>query len=388
MKNKAFTPYSPTKVIVDSRAFLKNLRIAQEKFDHTRIMAVLKSDAYGFGIHNLISTIKEATISYCGVTENSEIFTLREYGYEKNIMRVRTPSIYEVKDVLENFDRYKVVEEVIGNANLAIKVNHLAKQHNRVIPIHLNLNSIGMGRNGLDLSTVKGLKDLSTILSLENLKIIGIMSHFPCAGADNLDASRKGIRQFIKDANFVIKEGKFIRNNILLHAAATSASLKLSESHLDMVRLGSFIYGEKTEDQSPNELEPVLTFKSHVASKMFFPRGSTIGYNSLVTLNRDSILANITFGKVNGIPLDLQQVLIQGKRFNTIGSMSMNTTVVDITGYADSINENDEVVIVGKQEGVLGKDQITSQEIIDNAGQKSLSMLNYYISMVNHKFLE
>ncbi len=382
-ESRFIKPYAPTQVILNTKAFLKNLKIAQQRFSHTNIMAIMKSDAYGFKISNLIDSVKKVGIKYCGVGENQEILTLRENGFNQTIMRVRQATTGEIEDILKHLDIYQEVQEMVGNLDLAILMNLIAKKYNKIIPIHLNLNSTCMGRNGLDLSTASGMQDLEEILKLKNLKIVGIMSHFPNASAKDSIYIKKGLETFKNEASFVIKKGGLNRGEILLHIAATSAALKLPDSHLDMIRLGSFIYGEKTETQSPAELEYILTLKSQVTAKMFFPKGSTVGYNSKAVLQRDSILANMPFGKVNGIPFNIKQVLIQGKRFNTVGAMSMNTTMVDITDNFKGISEGDEVIIVGRQEGNLGINEISSQEIISNANLKSLSMLNYYIAIAN-----
>ncbi|MFC4892006.1 alanine racemase [Pseudofrancisella aestuarii] len=382
---KKFSPYSPNEILIDSQAFYDNLKLIQGMFPkELKILAVMKSNAYGYGISNLANAAKEAGIQYYGVTENSEMLALRDKGITSTIMRLREATPSEIEDVLKNSDKYGEINEMVGNLALAEQMNEFAKEYDKVVPIHINLNSAGMGRNGVDLDSEKGKKELKEILALKNLKVVGIMSHFPNAGADDLSSSKASIEKFKSQTDWVIKEGGLNRDDLILHMAATSAALRMPESHFDMIRLGSLIYGEKTEKESPEGLKPLLSFKSHIAAKMPFSKGDTVGYGSLVTLERDSVLANIPFGKVNGVPYKLQEVLINGKRFKTIGAMSMNTTMVDITNYADDINVNDEVVIIGKQSGKLGSSEITLQEVIDNAGLTSLSMQSYALGNLNY----
>lgn len=382
---KKFSPYSPNEILIDSQAFYNNLKLIQGMFPkELKILAVMKSNAYGYGISNLANAAKEAGVQYYGVTENSEMLALRDKGITSTIIRLREATPSEIEDVLKNSDKYGEINEMVGNLALAEEMNELAKEYSKVVPIHINLNSAGMGRSGIDLDSSKEKNELKEILALKNLKVVGIMSHFPNSGANDLSASKEGVKKFKAQSDWVIKEGELNRDDLLLHMAETSAALRIPDSRFDMVRLGSLIYGEKIQKESPAELKPLLTFKSHVAAKMHFSKGDTIGYGSRVTLKRDSVLANIPFGKANGVPYNLKEVLIAGKRFETVGVMSMNTTMVDITNYADDINIDDEVVIIGKQSGKLGLNEITLKEITDNSSLTSQSMRSYFIGSLNH----
>jgi len=83
-----------------------------------------------------------------------------------------------------------------------------------------------------------------------------------------------------------------------------------------------------------------------------------VGYGSSYILQRDSYLANIPIGKVNGLPRDLVEVLIGGDRYPMVGSMSMNTTMIDIIDGWEEIASGDQVVIFGRQ----AQDEIRVEE--------------------------
>ena len=99
-------------------------------------------------------------------------------------------------------------------------------------------------------------------------------------------------------------------------------------------------------------------------------------YGSNYTLQRDSYLANIPIGKVNGIPRDLVEVLIGGKRYSTVGNMSMNTTMVDITDGREEITSGDEVVIFGKQ----NHDELR----VEDHWLPTISDVHTFIGQLNH----
>ena len=162
----------------------------------------------------------------------------------------------------------------------------------------------------------------------------------------------------------------------MLHVANTSATLRLPEAHLDMVRIGSLAFGEKLEKEAPETLQQLMSVYTKVGQINFYAKGCTVGYGSNYTLLRDSYLANLPIGKVNGIPRDLIDVLIGGKRYPMVGDMSMNTTMVDITDGHQKITSGDEVVIFGKQ----GQDEIR----VEDHWLSTISDVHSFIGQLNH----
>ncbi|GGI88350.1 alanine racemase [Legionella impletisoli] len=376
--------YSPTSLFIDDETFFSNLEIIKNWLPPgVKLLAVMKSDAYGYGIANLVKAVRKANIEYFGIVDNKDILALRQGGILGQFVRLRQATIQEVEDVLQHPDFYGKPQEMIGNLELAKAMNKIAIKYHQIIPFHLNLNAAHMGRNGIDLSTEEGKADVRNILKLSNLKIVGIMSHFPDLENPDLTGSKMALETFKDQANWVINEGQLNRDDLILHMASSLGALKIPESHFDMVRIGAMLYGEHTEIGAPKALNPIIKLKTHVSAKMKYVKGESVGYGRNVILERDSILANIPLGKVNGVPFNLKQVLIKGLRFNCVGAMSMNTTMIDITDHADDIHINDEVVIVGRQCGLLGEDEITPLEIRKLAGMNNFVMNNYFIALLN-----
>ncbi len=68
---------------------------------------------------------------------------------------------------------------MLGSLSLAQDVSALAKRHHLVLRYHLALNSAGMSRNGIELKTDAGKADGLALLRLPNLRLVGLMTHFP-----------------------------------------------------------------------------------------------------------------------------------------------------------------------------------------------------------------
>jgi len=253
------------------------------------------------------------------------------------------------------------LDELVGNLAVARALDALAARQGRPISIHLGLNAGGMARNGLDLATEQGKKDALALAALPNIKIVGIMTHF---ALDSREEILKGVQTFKAQTDWLIQEAKLKREAILLHTANTAATLEVPESWLDMVRPGRVIYGEVGPDYP--QFSTFMSFKTRVTAVNAYPKGSGVGYDHTRTLERDSLLANIPVGYSDGyrrILSNKASVLINGKRAPMVGTISMNTFMVDVTDIP-GVKAGDEVVLFGKQ----GDAEITQKELEEIIG--------------------
>ncbi|QAV21929.1 alanine racemase [Proteus hauseri] len=323
--------------------------------DKSSLCAVLKGDAYGHDLSLVAPVIIENNVQCIGVTNNQELKEVRDLGFKGRLMRVRNATEQEMSQATA-YD----VEELIGNLDMAKRLDTIAKQQNRIIPIHLALNSGGMSRNGLEVNNQAGLEEAKQIAQLPNLKVVGIMSHYPEEDADKV---REDLARFKQQSQKVIDVTGLNRNDITLHMANTFATITVPESWLDMVRVGGIFYGDTI---ASTDYKRVMTFKSTIASINNYPKGNTVGYDRTYTLKRDSVLANIPVGYADGyrrVFSNAGHALIGGQRVPVLGKTSMNTVIVDITDIKN-IQPGDEVVFFGKQ----GNSEITAEEIEDISG--------------------
>lgn len=362
------------------------LEISQPAFEHnlaevkslvgpkTQICAVLKADAYGHGISLLMPSVIKAAIPYVGITSNEEAATVRASGYTGKIMRLRTATRSEIETALP----YRV-EELLGNYQLAREASAIAAAHYVDLRFHFALNSAGMSRNELELKTDAGKADALKLLKLPSLTCVGIMTHFP---TEDVEDVRAGLAEFNREAAWLISEGALDRSKLLLHTANSYATLAVPESHLDLIRPGSILYGDSFP--SHTEFHRVMTFKSRVASVNPYPAGNTVAYDRTYTLTRDSRLANIPVGYSDGyrrIFSNKGHVLIRGHRCPIVGRVTMNTFMVDVSDFSD-VQPSDEVVLFGKQ----GADEITQRELEEIAGTLLLDISTLW-AQSNPKFL-
>jgi alanine racemase len=218
-----------------------------------------------------------------------------------------------------------------------------------------------MSRNGIELKTDAGKAEALALLGLPNLRIVGIMTHFP---VEEVADVRVGLTAFNNESAWVIGEGHLDRSKLLLHTANSFTTLEVPEARLDLVRPGGALYGDTVS--SHTEYQRVLSFKSRVAAVEAYPKGNTVCYDRTFTLPRDSRLANIPVGYSDGyrrVFSNKAHVLIHGHRCPIVGRVTMNTVMADVTDLPD-VQVGDEVVLYGKQ----GSAEITQTELEDISG--------------------
>ncbi|GLQ72810.1 alanine racemase [Vibrio penaeicida] len=316
----------------------------------TSICAVMKADAYGNGIQGLMPTILAQDIPCVAIASNEEARIVRESGFDGQLIRVRAASRKEIANAIQ-YD----VEELVGSLSKARQIERIAERFDTEINVHLALNSGGMGRNGLDMSTQRGQRDALKMADFDNVEIVGIMTHFPNYEVDYI---KEKAAEFEQSALWIIENSDLDREDVTLHAANSFTSLNVPEAQFDMVRPGGVLYGDLPGHA---EYPSIVSYKTKVASLHRLPAGSTVGYDSSFVTERETILANLPLGYSDGYNRSLgnkAEVIINGQRVPVVGKISMNTTMVDVTDV-HGIRQNSEAVLFGTQ----GDNSITIGEI-------------------------
>lgn len=316
----------------------------------TRLCAVLKADAYGAGIENVAPALARAAIPFAAIASTAEALALRRAGYRGRVLRIRTATPQEAAEALG-----LGVEELVGTPEVAQRLSALALGAGLTLSVHLALNVGGMARDGLELNSPGGPERATALLRRPGLRIAGIMTHF---ADDTSQALRSALATFRQEAGWLIAAGGLARQDLLLHAANSAATLTLPETHLDMVRCGAALYGCIG---TPPDFAPVLSLCGRVAMVAEFPAGSTVGYDRTTRLARDTRLANIPLGYANGYRRsfsNLGQVLIRGCRAPVMGKVSMNAIMADVTDIP-AVQGGDVAVALG----ALGAEAITAAEV-------------------------
>ncbi|WP_426005720.1 alanine racemase [Paenarthrobacter sp. NyZ202] len=339
-------------VEVDGDAFESNVRGVQALLcDRAKVCAVIKSDAYGHGAELLMPSLVRTGVPCIGVGSNREAAIARSVGFTGKLLRVRAAAPQEVAAAV-GYD----VEELVADPQSAWEINRIAADSGRVVRIHLDINSSGISRHSLDVSGALGRATAAGILSHRHLELAGIMTHFPLDDVADIEA---GLSRFLEQALSILSAARIPREQILLHAANSFATLNVPATWLDMVRTGALLYGD-SDPRHPG-YRRCLAFKARIGSVNTYPAGSKVGYGLLHTLRSHARLATVTAGYGDGYRRALAKagtVLVRGQRVPVVDAVSMNSMVVDVSGVTD-ISPGDEVVLFGRQ----GGEEITVNEL-------------------------
>jgi alanine racemase len=347
-------PLAPLTVCIHLEALKTNFQhIRQFVLPTTKILPVIKADAYGHGAVPVARTLAPLGVFGFGVASVPEGILLREHHIHTPIL-IMGPLL---RDHLHDIIHYDLTP-VISHPDILHQLLTLLPSDKPPFPIHLKIDT-GLHRLGFDakeaLTLIPSLTSSASPVTLQ-----GLLTHF--ADADNPDPSftNQQLHQFQTFIKLVQELGILIP---IYHMANSAGILFHPTSHLGMVRPGLMLYGYTPGHEIaslPIHLEPVMQAKTYIAHLRSLEPGEAVGYNALFRTRRPSQIAVLPVGYTHGFPRHLTgtgHVLIQGAAAPIIGKICMDMMMVDVTDIPNpSIGE--EVVLLGKQ----GRNEITAQD--------------------------
>ena len=348
---------SPITVSISLDALTRNFQqIRQWVAPSTKILAVIKADAYGHGAIPVAQTLEHLGIFGFGVASVMEGITLREHHIHCPILIMGPILPQHLSEIIRH-----QLTPVISRAEIVQQLIELLSPRATPFPIHLKIDT---GLHRLGFENEEALSLLSRLsLSTPLIEIEGLLSHF--ADADNQDHTLTNV-QIQKFLAFIDQAKQLGVQPPLLHMANSAGILFHPTAHLGMVRPGLMLYGyAPRQESSPQSLtlEPVMQASTYVAHIRSLQPGEIVGYNALFRTRRPSQIAVLPVGYTHGLPRHLTgvgHVLLKGEQAPIIGKICMDMMMVDVTDIPHP-TVGDEVVLLGKQ----GTREITAD---DHAG--------------------
>lgn len=302
-----------------------------------KFCAVLKADAYGHGIAQVVPLLLAQGVTCIGITSNAEACTVRDAGFEGTLIRLRAATPDEIDNALD-----AQIEEQVSSLVVAEKLKAL-RDAGHTVRAHLALNALGMSRDGLEISTDKGWAICQSILNLLAQNIVGICTHFPCNTPKHLRVSAD---LFQEQVSLIIENSALERSDILVHAGSSLTLVSDEPVATDMYRCGAILYGILKPELG---FQTTMNLKARVVSIGDYPKGASVGYDQAYRLNADRRLACLSMGYANGFRRDPDPraaVILGGRPAPVVGKVSMNTLVVDVT-EVDGVQAGDEAIVFG-----------------------------------------
>jgi alanine racemase len=310
----------------------------------SRVMAVVKADAYGHGVLAVSEQLKSADA--LAVSRIGEGLELRSAGVELPII-VLTGFVNESESRLcRNFHLIPLVHSEYQL--------HLLKSSQLA---WLKINS-GMNRLGFDAMQAGRLADL-----IRQKNIFGLMSHLANADEPANVSNQSQIKRFLEISDQ-------LGLDVDMSIANSAGVLGLDDSKMDWVRPGMMLYGGSPTGSVDSRLKAGMTLTAPILSINDVQAGDSIGYGSLWTAKEPGRVAVVGLGYADGYPREMPQgtpVLLDHKRRKLVGRVSMDMCFVELEKN-DEVRAGDSAIFWGKG--------LPIDEIAQCAGTISLSLMS------------
>ena len=391
---------------ISRRKIEKNLE--KIKSINKNIIYVLKDDAYGLGIENILPILIENGCNYYAVAYIEEALEIKKISREKflkevNVMILNYTEVEDIRIAVENgieltiyslfqFREYeKIFSEILEEGKNNIK-------------IHIKLNT-GMNRLGFDgdeieelsgilkrfqvrnenkrfLECDKKVEDVKTVEKIGKLEIVSIFSHI--SDSENLEKTEAQVKKYEEFLKIFQKMGIDYRYT---HLQASPLLFKYGGKYnYDFGRVGMAIYGMEPLSERV-ELEQVINLHSKIISLRKVRKGEQVSYGNNGLLERDTIVAVVPIGYAHGLKKQIESsnsyILIKGEKAYILGEVCMDMILVDVTDI-EGVSVGDKAVIIGVQ----GDEEITLLKMAKWADTIQDDILTNFDKSIRRKIVE
>ena len=343
---------------ISAKAYRQNIKYIRSEIGQNPVISgVVKGNAYGHGIPQMVEIAEKAGIRHFSTFSSDEALEVYQHSKKgSEIMILGMLYLEELEELIRTGISFYVFDFDRLNAAIAIsKITEIPAK------IHIEVET-GFHRTGFEW---KDREQLAAIL-LENSKVIsleGLCTHY--AGAEsvsNFVRVKKQIAAYHEFKDYFFGQKLSFKK---FHTACSAATLIFPETILDMVRIGIAGYGfwptketyfAKLHDLPKNNKNPLrrlITWKSTVMSLKEVKMGEFVGYGNSFMALENMKMAIVPVGYGHGFSRLLSnqgQVLIQGQFCQVVGTVTMNAIAVNIS-KVKNVKIGDEIILIGKQRG-------------------------------------
>jgi alanine racemase len=346
------------------RAIRRHVNPAGTRGPQRKILAIIKSNAYGHGIVPVARALSRARADWFGVTCSAEGAELRESGIREPVLILTGFWAGEEQRILKH-DLTPAVMRPEQLRLLERAATHSRKARRRPVAFHLKIDS-GMNRLGIAPSEIPAFARV--LADCPHLRLTGTFTHIASSEVFTTEQTVEQERTF--EAALACMRSLGLDPGIV-HMANSAAIVSRPSTWYQMVRPGAILYGYHQFFEPPelnSEMEarlpvrPVLSFRARIISIKDLAPGARVGYNARWTSREPSRVAVLAAGYADGLVRVLSnkgRVIVRGQFAPIIGTVSMDLTAADVSGISS--------VSVGDIATIYGTDGGTTQSVPDVA---------------------
>jgi alanine racemase len=350
-------------VDVSAEALRENYRKVQKAVGgEAGLVPMVKADAYGLGMARAISALEPLDPWGYGVAAVGEGVQIREMGIRRPVV-VFSP-------VPPGSYRPAVDAELtvsVGSLEAVAALREAATQAGLPGRFHLEVDT-GMGRAGFDWHRVNEWAPALAPFLGPPLVWGGCFTHFHSADRRE-EAPTLAQWNRLQD---VARELSSAQDGMLVHACNSPGALRRPDMAGGLVRPGIFLYGGLAGEDLPPP-DPVASLKARIVFLRDAVAGATTGYGATYAAAGPERWASVSLGYGDGLPRLLGnrgQALVSGRRVPIIGRVSMDVTVLNVTGVP-GLELGDVVTFIGRE----GEEEITVDDVAGHAQTISYEIL-------------
>lgn len=333
---------------VDLDALAHNYeRIRRHVGEKTKLLGVIKADAYGHGAVPVAKELEALGASYLAVSNIDECEEVRRGGVTLPVLMLGFTPADQAERILE-LDMTQAVQSL----DIAKAFSAAAVKCGKKMKVHIKLDT-GMGRLGFlcdEEHFDESLQDILAALELPGLDVEGVFTHFCVAdeeGEENVAFTRTQHERFLRIIDAAeARSGFHFR---LRHCCNAGGIVCYPEWADDMVRCGIILYGSGSLAEKMG-MEPVMSLKTRVATVRDLAPGTSVSYGRTYFTERESRIAVLPIGYADGLHRTLSnrmEVLTPYGRAKQVGRICMDMCMIDVTDLPE-VKSGDEVEIFGK----------------------------------------
>lgn len=353
---------------IDLDAIAHNTREVK-KFtgDRVELMGVVKADAYGHGVIEVVRTLLDNGVSRLAVSMLDEALQIRKMGINVPILILSYTDPSRADEIVLND-----VTQTVFSLDLARALSDAAVRLGKYVKIHVKVDT-GMSRVGF-MPGYNAVKNIMEIGKMPGIVIEGIFTHFASADESDRSYTMMQFERFMSLCNELSRVGIHIP---VKHVCNSGGIIQYPQMHLDMVRPGIILYGlypSQEVDRGSISLKPAMSLKANVILVKEVDKDVYISYGRTFRTSRKSKIATIPIGYADGYTRLLSnkgRMLVNGEFAPVVGRICMDQCMIDVTDLEHEVHVGDEVVIFGSQNGA----SISVDEIAEQVGTINYELL-------------
>ena len=327
------------------------------------IVPMIKADAYGLGAEAVAHALEPLAPWGYGLATVAEGEALRAAGIDRPLL-ICTPLLP---------DEFPVARD--ARLTPALGDPHAIGEWIRSGggAWHLAIDT-GMSRAGVPWTEIAAVRDLVAESPPE-----GAFTHFH--SSERNDGSMLAQEQRFREALAALP-----MRPMLLHTENSGALQRRERSEWDLVRPGVALYGVSTGEHVLWTPAPVVAVRARIAELRTVPGGGTVSYGAAYRAVGDRRIATLPLGYADGYRRSLSNrgsALLQGRRVPVAGVVTMDMTMIDVTGVDCAIG--DVVTVIGGESGMDGRESgIGNRESEPSTEPESVSRFPFPVSRSTH----